>query len=355
MILIEDDGKEEEDEGRNLEMAEMAEMAETQEIEIEDPMAGITLQSIPGFTKPKTMKLEGEMAGAKLIILIDSGASNNFISTSTARKLGLEIAKCKQFGVTLGTETEVFGDGICRRLSLWVQGMEICDNFFALKLGSLDVILGVQWLEKLGNVVVIWKNQTMTFNWECRNVILKGDPALRCSKISLKKLTKVLKQEKRGILIECNGIQETGDHGTPIIPSFLLNEVAKYPQVLQPITTLPPHRPQDHAITLQEGSNPVSLRPYRYPYLQKKEIEIMVQDMLKVGIIQPSTSPFASPVILVKKGDGSWRFCVDYRALNKATIPNKFPIPVIDELLDELKGATILPSLISNRAITKSV
>lgn len=65
VILTEDDGEEEEDEGRNLEMAEMAEMAETQEIEIEDPMAGITLQSIPGFTKPKTMKLEGEMAGAK--------------------------------------------------------------------------------------------------------------------------------------------------------------------------------------------------------------------------------------------------------------------------------------------------
>jgi hypothetical protein len=96
-----------------------------------------------------------------------------------------------------------------------------------------------------------------------------------------------------------------------------------------------------HSITLKFDAQPVCVRPYKYPYFHKEEIEKIVAKLLMSGVISPSQSPFSSPVLLVRKADGSWRMCMDYRALNKEIIKDKFPIPVIDELLDELHGSMI--------------
>ena len=79
--------------------------------------------------------------------------------------------------------------------------------------------------------------------------------------------------------------------------------------------------------------------PYHHPKAYKDEIEKAIRELLEMGHIQPSSSPFASSVVLVKKKDGTMRMCIDYRELNKKTIKNKYSIPRIDELMDELRGA----------------
>ena len=92
---------------------------------------------------------------------------------------------------------------------------------------------------------------------------------------------------------------------------------------------------------MKEGAQAICQRPYRYPYYQKNEIEKIVKELLSVGFIRNSSSLFASPILLVRKANGSWRMCIDYRDSNQETIKDKYPIPVIDELLEELFGATI--------------
>jgi hypothetical protein len=99
---------------------------------------------------------------------------------------------------------------------------------------------------------------------------------------------------------------------------------------------LPPQCICDHKIHQLPDSLQVAVRPYRYPQLLKDEIEAQCATMIELGIIRTSTYAFSSPVLLERKRDDSWRFCVDYLALNMKTIRDKFPIPV-EDLPDELK------------------
>ena len=108
---------------------------------------------------------------------------------------------------------------------------------------------------------------------------------------------------------------------------------------------LPPERPVAHAIPLEHGSIPSAQKARRYSSKEADEIERQIAELLKKGWIRPSSSPFGSPVLLVRKKDGSMRMCVDYRALNKQTIRNSYPLPRIDDMLDKLAGACCFTSL----------
>ena len=108
---------------------------------------------------------------------------------------------------------------------------------------------------------------------------------------------------------------------------------------------MPPNREIEHTIEVKARSDPVNIKPYHYPHHQKTKIENIIQDLLKCGVISKSKSSYAAPVILVRKKDGSFRLCIDYRGLNKIAIKNKFPIPFINEMLDELHGGKYFSKL----------
>eukprot|EP00253_Pinus_taeda_P022721 PITA_22721 len=156
-------------------------------------------------------------------------------------------------------------------------------------------------------------------------------------------MKKLLKKEQRGVIAQLCSL-DVSTLESSISPDLqkVLNNHSK---VFETPKGLPPICDHDHAIHLIPGSVPPSIRPYRYPYVQKSEIEHMVAERLEAGIIQPSQSSFSAPVVLVHKKDGSWCMCPDYREPNKLTIKDKFPIPVIDELLDELHGSIYFTKL----------
>ncbi|KAL9440783.1 hypothetical protein AB3S75_019452 [Citrus x aurantiifolia] len=171
------------------------------------------------------------------------------------------------------------------------------------------MVLGIQWLEMLGPVVCNWKSLTMDFDWENQRRHLQGLGPQSLQTASLSEITKEIRQGNGAFAI-C--LHTNLEKPLNVVPVSMQQLLKGYGELFQEPTQLPPTRGIDHCIIFKEGTEPVSVRPYRYAYFQKAEIEKQVEEMLNSGLIRPSTSPFSSPVLLVKKKDGSWMFCTDY-------------------------------------------
>ncbi|GJU55746.1 retrovirus-related pol polyprotein from transposon 17.6 [Tanacetum coccineum] len=120
----------------------------------------------------------------------------------------------------------------------------------------------------------------------------------------------------------------------PVVREFL--EV--FPEYLP---GLPPVRQVEFQINLILGAAPVAQAPYRLAPLEMQELSNQLQELADRGFIRPSTSPWGAPVLFVKKKDGSFRMCIDYRELNKLTVKNRYPLPRIDVLFDQLQGLSV--------------
>lgn len=159
------------------------------------------------------------------------------------------------------------------------------------------------------------------------------------------KLQKMLHKKVMGYLIQIQKV-EAGENKKYELEDERIGQLLKqYDEVFQEIHELPPSRNCDHHIHLKGGATPSNLRPYRVPHHQKEAMEEIVKKMLSSKEIRTSISPYSTPAVMVRKKDASWRLCLDYRQLNALTIKNKFPMPVIEDLLDELHGSTVFSKL----------
>ncbi|KAH9696914.1 hypothetical protein KPL71_023390 [Citrus sinensis] len=302
----------------------------------------ITLYALSGWAAPQTMRVMAKIGQYAIVILIDSWSTHNFISSRLANLLQLPIKPTTSFSVQVANGAKLTCQGMFEKVQILIQNIPFSLTVYSLPITGLDMVLGIQWLETLGSVVCNWKDLTMEFEWEDKKQRLQGINPHVVQSASVTEVAKEIKQGQ-GVYAICfyTSLEDSFDK-THICMQQILVE---YSELFQEPRQLPPSRDIDHNIPLKEGTEPVNVRPYRYPYFQKSEIEKQVQEMLNSGLIRPSTSPFSSPVLLVKKKDGSWRFCTDYRALNQVTIKDRFPIPTVEDMLDELHSAAYFTKL----------
>jgi hypothetical protein len=277
----------------------------------------ISLNAITGISAVETMTLHVHLLDSVVEALVDSGSTHSFISADTASRLHLQPVYRPGLQVTVANGDRVASAGICRDVHIVIDKDEFILDFFIIPLAGYEMVLGVQWLRTLGPILWDFGRAQMSCWCDDHRAVWHGVSARRSAPST-----------------------------NATVPTDLLEALLdEYTDVFSIPTGLPPPCHHNHRIHLLPGTALVAVRPYRYPQLVKDELERQCADMLQQGIIQPSSSAFSSPVLLVKKHDGTWRFCVDYHALNSKTVHDMFPIPVVDELLDELRGARFFTKL----------
>ncbi|GJT56263.1 putative reverse transcriptase domain-containing protein [Tanacetum coccineum] len=179
-----------------------------------------------------------------------------------------------------------------------------------IKLGSFDVFIGMDWLSKY-HAKILCDEKVIHIPIDDETLIIRGDRITEKKKSDEKRLEDI-----------------------PVVREF--------PEVFpQDLPGLPLVRQVEFQIDLIPGAAPVAHAPYRLDPSEMHELSNQFQELSDRGFIRPSTSPWGAPVLFVKKKDGSFRMCIDYRELNKLTVKNRYPLPRIDDLFDQLQGSSV--------------
>ncbi|GJR09872.1 putative reverse transcriptase domain-containing protein [Tanacetum coccineum] len=187
--------------------------------------------------------------------------------------------------------------------------------------------------EKL--VQIPYGSETLTF---CGNESSNGRES-RLTVISCSKAQEYMAKGCQVFLAQISAKKEEAESEEKQIKDVPI--VRDFPEVFPRMPGLPPARPVEFQIDLIPGAAPVARAPYRLAPSEMKELSEQLQELSDKGFIRPSSSPWGAPVLFVKKKDGSFRMCIDYRELNKLTVKNRYPLPRIDDLFDQLQGSSI--------------
>ncbi|TYK01415.1 ty3-gypsy retrotransposon protein [Cucumis melo var. makuwa] len=279
-----------------------------------------------------TNKIEAERAGTVVtgtlpvlghyaLVLFDSGSSHSFISSAIVLHARLE-EKVKACRIEIG-------------------GHVIEVTLLVLDMLDFDVILGMDWLA-VNHASIDCSCKEVAFNPpSMASFKFKGEGLrLLPQVISATRANKLLSQGTWSILTSVVDTRE--------VDVSLSSEpvVRDYPDVFpEELPGLPPHREIEFAIELEPGTVPISRASDRMALAGLKELKVQLQELLDKGFIRPSVSPWGAPVLFVKKKDGSMCLCIDYRELNKVTVKNRYPLPRIDDLFDQLQGATVFSKI----------
>ncbi|MCO5557612.1 hypothetical protein L7F22_011178 [Adiantum nelumboides] len=222
------------------------------------------------------------------------------------------------------------------------------EDFFISPIKHEDVILGAPWFDRLAASIKLPKGK-ISFKFKEKDMYINAqESGSSIPLVNDQAFDKSIKSSVSAYMIfvkdSLNGVDETqvNENGMQV-DLELTNFLNQFQDVfIDDIPgELPPKRgDDDHMIELIPKSSPPNKPPYRFSKAQQEEIMRQVNELVKKRMVRPSSSPFWSPVLLVQYQDGTYRMCVNYRALNRITIKNRFPVPRVDDLFDKLQGST---------------
>ena len=300
-----------------------------------------------------TNKTEAEKAGTVVtgtlpvlghyaLVLFDSGSSHSFISSAFVSHARLEVEPLHHvLSVSTPSGECMLSKEKVKACQIEIAGHVIEVTLIVLDMLDFDVILGMDWLAA-NHASIDCSRKEVTFNPpSMASFKFKGGGSKSLPQvISAIRASKLLSQGTWGILAS---VVDTREADVSLSSEPVVRD---YPDVFpEELPGLPPHREVEFAIELEPGTVPISRAPYRMAPAELKELKVQLQELLDKGFIRPSVSPWGAPVLFVKKKDGSMRLCIDYRELNKVTVKNRYPLPRIDDLFDQLQGATVFSKI----------